>query len=89
MLTLASCAQPAVQQSFFQALIGILVLDVFPDQADRYFPRWLLDAMHHVGPGGEIPRTGIESQQAQRDFIHALVGERQRDFVDAVHVAWQ
>src|SRR5579872_4562331 len=76
----------AVQQSLLQALVGILVLHVFPDQADRYFPRRLLNAMNHVGPVGEIARTGIESQQAQGDLIHTLFGERQRHLVNAVDV---
>jgi hypothetical protein len=42
--------------------------------------------MHHVGPGGEIAGASIQGQQAHGDLIHALFGEHQRNFVDALDV---
>ena len=48
----------AVQQRFFQALVGILVLDVLADQRDVHLVARILHAVEHGGPVFEIARAG-------------------------------
>ncbi len=79
--------QAAVQQRFFQALVGILVLDVFADQADGNLARGMLHAAHHfASSGSDRADRRVERQQAQRDLVDALLGEHQRAFVDALDI---
>src|SRR6516165_12369558 len=79
--------EAAVQQRLFQALIRILVLDVFADQPDGHEVARVLHAGEHGVPAAEIARRRIHVQQPQDDFVHPLAGKHGGHFVDRLHVA--
>ena len=78
--------QPAVQQRFLQALVGILVLHVLADQPDLHLVLGILHPLEHLGPA-RSDRAARDSrrQQAQNDLVHASARRtpaalRRRDF---------
>jgi len=79
--------QSSVEQSFFEALIGILIFDILADQSDGNFARRMLHAAHHFAPAGQIAGRRVERQQTQRDVVDALLREHQGTFVDAFDIA--
>ena len=78
----------AMQQRFLQALVRILVLDIFADQRD-IAPRRAGSA---CGASMADQRSrlrgpsGSRLQMPQDDLIDSLFGEDQRDFVDRIYV---
>src|SRR5262249_34283672 len=79
--------QTAVQQRFFQALVGIFVLDIFADDGDMNFAHRVIQPVEHCVPLAQIARPGFQLEVAHYDIVHAFVCEPDRHFVDALHVA--
>ena len=64
-----------VQQSLFQALLGIFVFDILADQSDADFACRIMHAVQHVHPARKIARRSVDVQHTQNAFIYALFGE--------------
>ena len=88
MLTLGVVRQPAVQQRFLQALVGILVLDVLADQADRHLARWGASAARPFRVQ-RVRSRGPASSCSRRSTISSTPcsANTSGHFVDAVDVA--
>ena len=77
----------SVNESFLQALVGILVFDVLADQADIDLVLGVAGLLHHGLPASEVARARFELHEAENDFVHALGREHDGAFVDRLHVA--
>src|SRR6185437_5370331 len=75
-----------VQQSFFQTLVGILILDVLTDQADAHLANRIIHAVKHLSPARQIAPGGVHVQKPQDGFVHALIGEHEWDLVNRVDI---
>ena len=77
-----------MQQSFFQALIGIFVFHILADEADRR-PRLTGSSCrsHHLAPSSEIARRRLQIQKRAGRLIDALLGKHQRDFVNRLDIS--
>src|SRR5579859_4900071 len=85
-INLQPVRQATVQQRFFEALVGIFVLDVLADQADRNFVHGILHAVEHLAPLRKLTRRGFKLQAPQDDLVHTLTGEYQWHFVHRFHI---
>ena len=79
--------QRAVQQGFFQALVGIFVLHILADQPDFHLILGVLQPLQHAGPAPQIAVVRrFQLHQAQDGLVDPLFGENQRHFVHRRHV---
>ncbi len=85
---LAVVGGSGVGEGFVDALVGVLQLDVFADDADAGVVGGVDDALDEVPPAGEIWLRGVEVEELAHDVVEPLFVELQRHFVDAVlHIA--
>ena len=71
-----------MDQRFFQRLVGVFVLDVLADDADRDFVLRVVDAVNDVFPLLQVAVFGIDVQIAERERVHFFTREHDRHFVD-------
>ena len=75
--------EPAVVERFVEALVGVLVADVLPDDVDRDLVGRVLDAVDQIVPGVHA-RFGLRQlQPVEEDAIEAFCGQDERHLVDA------
>jgi len=79
--------QGAVDEGLLQALVGVLILDIFADDADDDAIAGMADALVQILPGMHVAGGRVEMEIAQDQLVEALLGEAEGDFVDAGGVA--
>ncbi len=70
-------------ERFVNRLVGVLVLDVFADDADGHFMGRIADALQHAAPVADVQRLGLELQLLDDQFIQPIIDQAERHFVDA------
>ena len=78
--------QRAVDERLLQRFVGVFILHIFADNADRNFRLRVIDAVNQLFPRMQIAILGLEVQIFQDQLIHALPREHHRDFVDRRHI---
>ena len=81
---LAVVGGSGVGEGFVDALVGVLQLNVFANDADAGVVGGVDDALDEVPPAGEIWLRGREVEELAHHVIKPLFVEFQRHFIDAV-----
>ena len=77
----------SVDESFFEGLVTVFVLDVFAYDADGDFVEGMIGAVDDVLPLGEVGGGGLDAEVLEGEGVDAFGGEGERNFVDAGDVA--
>ena len=80
-------SEPAMMQGLVDALVRVLVFDIFPDEMKRDLVLGLPNTLDQIRPLVH-PALGLRQMQpGKEDAVEPLAGEIQRDFVNARDVA--
>ena len=79
---IVGCA--GVRQRFVDALVGVLQIDVFPDNGDLEIFPGSNDPLDESAPLGHLRGRGIKPEQAADRLVQFFILERERKFVDRV-----
>src|SRR5216684_2785516 len=85
-LQLKIVRQRAVYQRLLQRLVGILVLDVFTDNADGHRILRVVNTMNNIRPLGEIAVARLQVEVFQDQRVDTLIREHKGNLVDGSHV---